>query len=103
MTPHRQHFTGKLIWILRNCLGLPTVVHQGINPKEWEDGTFSIQGTAERLGVFPGTIYTWIQTGLLEAHQVTRGTPWQVRLDEERIMFLQDRLQRVRRSKKRVL
>ena len=100
-TAHRQLFNNNLIWILRKRLGLPTVIHQGFNPNRWEDGTYSVEGAASLVGVFSGTIYKWIHSGLLEAHQVAKGTPWEIILDAEKVASLKSHLQRVRRSKKR--
>jgi DNA invertase Pin-like site-specific DNA recombinase len=100
-TPHHWLFTGNLIWILRKQLGLPTVIHQGFIPDRWEDGTYSVYGAAKELGVFKGTIYTWIYGGRLQAQQVGKGTPWKIRLDEEKITALKSHLDRVKRSKER--
>ena len=100
-TPHHWPFSSKLIWILRKQLGLPTVIHQGFIPDRWEDGTYSVYGAAKELGVFTGTIYTWIYAGRLQAEQVGKGTPWKIHLDEEKITALKSHLDRVKRSKER--
>jgi excisionase family DNA binding protein len=102
-TPHHQPFTSKLLWILRKELGLPSVIHQGFTPERWEDGTYSVEGAAKKLGVFKGTIYTWIYGGRLEAQQVGKGTPWKIYLDDEKIALLQSHLKRVKRSIERAL
>jgi len=98
---HLRLFSGKMIWILRTRLGLPTVIHQGYNPKQSEDGTYSIAGAAEILGVFPGTIYSWIRSARLTAFQVAPGTPWKIILDDEKIVSLKKYLDRVRRSRRK--
>lgn len=98
---HLQPFSGKMIWILRTRWGLPTVIHQGCNPKRWEDGTYSIEGASEILGVYPGTIYSWIRSTRLTAFQVAAGTPWKIVLDDEEIVSLKKYLDRVRRSKRK--
>ena len=100
-TARQQSFTSKLLWIIRTRMGLPTVVHQGFIPDQWEDGTYSVEGAAKELGVFKGTIYTWIYSGLLDAHQVGKGTPWKIFLNEEKIVSLKSRLERTRRSKRK--
>lgn len=102
-TPHRQLFTSKLLWILRKKLGLPSVIHQGFTPDRWEDGTYSVEGAAKELGVFKGTIYTWLYAGHLQAQQVGKGTPWRIFLDEERIAALKSRLERTKRSKRKAV
>jgi len=98
---HLQPFSSKIIWLLRKRWGLPTVIHQGSNPKQWEDGTYSIEGAARILEVYPGTIYSWIRCKRLEAHQVAKGTPWKVALNDEKIASLKRYLDRVRRSKRK--
>ena len=65
-----------------------------------EDGTYSVEGAAQAIGVFPGTIYKWLRTGRLEGHQLRKGTPWKVHLTPEDINELQNYVKRVRRSKK---
>lgn len=102
-TPHHQPFTNKLLWILRKQLGLPSVIPQGFVPERWEDGTYSVEGAAKVVGVFKGTIYTWIYGGRLQAHQVSKGTPWKISLDEEKIASLQARLKSMNRSKEKAL
>jgi hypothetical protein len=100
---HRQPFTSQMIWLLRQRWGLPTVIPQGFSPEQWGDGTYSIAGAAKRLDVFPGTIYSWIRSQRLEAHQVAKGTPWKVVLDDEKIASLKQYLDRVRRSRKKAV
>ena len=101
LTPHRQLFTSKLLWILRKKMGLASVIHQGFNPDRWEDGTYSVEGAAKEIGVFKGTIYTWIYGGRLQAQQVGKGTPWKIFLDAEKIASLKSHLERIKRSKRK--
>jgi excisionase family DNA binding protein len=101
--PHRQPFTSKLLWILRKQMGLPTVVHQGVLPDRWEDGAYSVIGAAKRLGVYTGTIYTWVYGGRLPATQVGKGTPYRISLDEDKIAELLIHLDQVRRSKRKAV
>jgi excisionase family DNA binding protein len=102
-TAHRQLFTSNLLWIIRKRMGLPSVIHQGFNPDRWEDGTYSVEGAAKELGVFKGTIYTWLYGGHLQAQQVGKGTPWKIFLDEEKIASLKSRLERTKRSKRKAV
>ena len=101
--PIARFFSSKLIWILRKRWGIPTVITQGYLPDRWEDGAYSINGAAKVVGVYPGTIYTWIRSGRLEAQQVGKGTPWRVTLDEQKVAELHLHLERARRSKRKVL
>jgi len=98
---HRP-FTGKTVWLLREKWNMPTVKINGKehNPAQWEDGTYSVDGAAARLGVFPGTIHTWLKGGKLTGYQLAKGMPWKVYLTEEDMTRLQDWLRRARRLRK---
>ncbi len=99
-TTKRCPFDNKTIWLLRKEMGLPAVKPNGPHPTCWEDGTYSVDGAAQAIGVFSGTIYKWLRTGRLEGHQLRKGTPWKVILTAEDINELQNYVKRVRRSKK---
>jgi len=91
---HLQPFTSGMIFLLRKRWGLQAMIPTGFNPKRWEDGTYSVQGAAEVLGVSTETIFAWIYRHRLEAHQVAAGTPWRIVLDEEQILNLKKSLRR---------
>jgi DNA invertase Pin-like site-specific DNA recombinase len=104
-TARRQVFSGNVIWLLRQKWHIPTVKLNGKehNPAQWEDGTYSIEGAAALLGVFPGTIYKWLRTGKLTGHQLAKGLPWKVQLTPADRTRLQEWLRRARRLKKEAL
>jgi len=95
-------FTNKTIWLLRQKMGLPAGNPNGPLPRQWEDGVYSIQGAAEAVGVYPGTIHKWLKTGRIHGEQVRKATPWKVLLTMPEITQLRDYAQRARRSKKEV-
>ena len=102
-TARRRPFTSKLVWCLRRAWGIPNAtMHPGTapNPLRWANGTYSVEGAAAAIGVFPGTIYQWLRRGRLHGHQVAKGLPWQITLTEVEIADLKGYVQRVRRSKK---
>ena len=99
-TAHGFLFSNKIIWILRHRWGLPAAQASSAEPLRWEDGTYTINGAAAAIGVFPGTIYKWLRTGRLRGHQQTKGAPWKIPLTDEQITSLQNYTERVRRSKK---
>lgn len=99
-TAHGFLFSNKIIWLLRHAWGLPAAHASSAEPLRWEDGTYTIQGAASAIGVFPGTIYKWLRTGRLQGHQPTKGAPWKIPLTEEQITSLRNYTERVRRSKK---
>jgi len=53
----------------------PTVKLNGKehHPAQWEDGTYSVEGTAARLGVYPGTIHKWLKVSKLTGYQLAKG------------------------------
>jgi hypothetical protein len=101
---HRP-FTGKVVWLLRQKWDISTVKLNGKehNPAQWEDGTYSVEGAAARLGVYPGTIHKWLKVGKLTGSQLAKGMPWKVYLTAEDIARLQEWLQRARRLRKEAL
>ena len=72
----------------------------GSNPTQWEDGTYSVEGLANLLDVFPGTIYKWLKKGRLTGHQLGKGTPWKIYLSQEEIDTLRQQIRRMNHSKK---
>jgi hypothetical protein len=95
-------FKGENVWLLRTRWGIPTVKINGVgaNPMRWPDGSFSIQGVAEELGITPQTVFDYLARGLLTGHQLTKGQPWQIELSEDQINRLRARVRRTRRPKK---
>jgi DNA invertase Pin-like site-specific DNA recombinase len=101
---HRP-FTGKVVWLLRQKWDIATVKINGKehNPAQWEDGTYSVEGAAAQLGVYPGTIHKWLKVGKLTGSQLAKGMPWKVYLTAEDIARLHEWLRRARRLRKEVL
>jgi hypothetical protein len=102
---HRP-FTNATVWFLREKWTIPTVkINNGKqdNPVQWEDGTYSIEGVAAVLGVFPGTIYKWLKVGKLTGQQQAFGMPWKVNLSSEDVTRLQAWLRQARRGRKEAL
>ena len=95
-------FSNQTVWLLRHAMGLPSLKPNGTLPQKWEDGSYSVQGAAEAIGVYPGTIYKWLKTGRLHGAQLRKATPWKVVLTDLQITELQDYAQRARRSRREV-
>ncbi len=93
-------FSGKTIWLLRKELGLPTIRANGPHPLQWEDGTYSVEGAAQAVGVTVGAIHKWLRNGRLVGYQLHKGAPWHISLTEEQITELQAYVGRVRRSRR---
>lgn len=96
-------FDHRLVHLLRKRGGIVTVKINGVgeNPARWPDGSYSIQGAAEVLGVTAQTIFKWLKRGRLSGHQLTKGQPWQITLDEDRIPELQTLIRRTSPSRRK--
>lgn len=101
---HRP-FTGGTVWLLREKWDIPTVKINGKedNPAQWEDGSYSVQGAAARLGVNSSTIHHWLKVGKLTGHQLAKGMPWKIYLTEEDVTRLHEWLRRARRLRREAL
>jgi DNA invertase Pin-like site-specific DNA recombinase len=99
---HRP-FTGGIVWLLRDKWHIPTVKINGknYNPAQWEDGSYSVQGAAARLGVNSSTIHHWLKVGKLTGTQLAKGMPWKIYLTEEDVTQLQEWLRRARRLRRK--
>ena len=49
----------------------------------WPDGSYSVQGAAEVLGIIPQTVFDYLGRGLLHGRQLTKGQPWQIDVVDE--------------------
>jgi DNA invertase Pin-like site-specific DNA recombinase len=99
-TARGRPFSGNLVWLLRHQWQVPATKENGNdpNPRQWRDGTYSVEGVAEAVGVTVGTVYHWVRRGLVEGHQIARGMPWKISLRPEEIDALKNYVQRVRRT-----
>ena len=64
-TAHGPAFSGNMVHVLRKRWGITTVKINGTaaNPQRWSDGSYSVQGTAEILGITSQTIFDWLRKG----------------------------------------
>jgi DNA invertase Pin-like site-specific DNA recombinase len=97
-------FSGGEIHLLRKRWGIPTVKINGneANPRQWADGTYSVQGAAEVLTIAPQTIFKWLQKGWLTGQQLSKGMPWKIILSDQQIPVLKARVRRITRSRMEV-
>ena len=103
LTPRGTTFEHGLIHMLRKRWSIPTVKINGMapNPMRWPDGSYSVQGAAEALGITGQTIFKWLKRGRLSGHQLARGMPWQITLDEERIPELRALVRQINLSRRK--
>jgi len=85
-TPGLIHpITSKIVCHLREKWKIPTVKlnRNQHNPAQWEDGSYSVEGAAAKLGVGQDTIFNWLKTGRLKGEHLGRSMPWKISLTEE--------------------
>lgn len=101
-TAHGPPFSGEMIHVLRKKWRIETVKINGTgpNPPRWPDGTYSVQGTAEILGITSQTIFDWLRKGWLTGRQLAKGMPWQIYLSPEQAAELRIRVRHTSRSKR---
>ena len=82
LSAHGRPFSGGEVHLLRKRWNIPTVKINRTehNPRQWPDGTYSVQGAAEALSISTQTVFKWLQKGRLSGHQITKGMPWQINL-----------------------
>ncbi len=68
------------------------------HPLCWKDGTYSVEGVAQAVGVTVGTVYHWVRRGQVEGHQIAKGMPWKISLMADEIDNLKHYVERVRRT-----
>ncbi len=104
-TAHGTLFSPAMIHVLRKKWGIQTVKINGTepNPLRWPDGSYSVQGACEILGITPQTILDWMKKGLLSGKQLAKGMPWQIFLTEEQAVELKAHARRTTRSKRGAL
>ena len=94
-------FQSNNVHLLRKRFGIRTAKINGVedNPMRWPDGTYSVQGAAEALGVTPQTIFKWLGRGHLSGRQKETGQPWQIELTPAKIRALTTQVRRIKRSR----
>ena len=70
------------------------------SPRRWPDGSYSVQGACDILGITPQTIFDWIKKGWLSGKQLAKGMPWQIFLTDEQAAELKARARHTTRSKR---
>jgi len=92
-------FTRGIVWSLRKRWSIGAMRparHQSMQ-RQWSDGSYTLAGVADLIGVHIRTVHTWIARGMLVPSQVYKGGPVKIALPEEQIRALRDYVARVRR------
>jgi DNA invertase Pin-like site-specific DNA recombinase/uncharacterized protein YndB with AHSA1/START domain len=97
-----RRFSGHQVWLLRQHFQVPATKENGNdpNPPCWRDGTYSVKGLAEAVGVAVGAVYHWARRGQVSGHQSAKGMPWKLSITSADIEDLKRYVQRVRRTKR---
>ncbi|AOH86689.1 transposase [Sphingomonas panacis] len=95
-------FDNGTIHLLRKRWDIPTAKINGVecNPPRWPDGSYSIQGAADMLGVTAQTVFKWLNKGRLHGRQLAKGQPWQIDLVDEEIGPLKAQVRRTTPSRR---
>jgi hypothetical protein len=101
-TAHGAPFSPAMVHVLRKKWGISTVKINGkwASPRRWPDGSYSVQGACDILGITPQTIFDWIKKGWLSGKQLAKGMPWQIFLTDEQAAELKARARHTTRSKR---
>jgi DNA invertase Pin-like site-specific DNA recombinase len=92
-------FSSGMVWDLRKAWGLATINSrpEHRHPSRWEDGSYSVEGAAALLRVYPGTIRKWLRSGQLAGQQAAKGLAWHIPLSDAQIAHITARLEHARR------
>jgi hypothetical protein len=99
---HGGPLTRISIWYLRRRWGIESARQErnAAPARCWRDGSYTLRGAAEVLGVHPRTVHTWIDRGLVETQQAYPGGPLKILLSEVRIQELRTYVTQVRRPRR---
>ncbi len=94
--------TSGAVWYLRKRwqIASPRQVRQQGSQLRWPDGSYTLAGVAEVIGVHIRTVHTWIERGMIVPSQAYKGGALKIALSEEQIETLRDYVVRVRRPRR---
>jgi DNA-binding transcriptional MerR regulator len=95
-------FTRGIVWSLRRRWGIEAVrlARTAGVQRQWPDGSYTLAGVADLIGVHIRTVHTWIARGMLVPIQAYTGGPVKIALSGERIGALRDYVAQVRRPRR---
>jgi hypothetical protein len=70
-TAHGAPFSGGMVHVLRKRWRIQSVKINGtaVNPPQWPDGSYSVQGAAVAIGITPQVIFDWLRKGWRRARR----------------------------------
>ena len=92
-------FTRGIVWSLRRRWEIEAVrpARTADVQRQWSDGSYTLAGVANLIGVHIRTVHTWITRGMLVPRQAYKGGPVKSVLSGEHIGALRDYVAQVRR------
>ena len=89
-TSHGRPFRGKNVWSLRQLWGLPGEQAREITAegRRWADGSYTVRGVGQALGVPKSTVHRWLKQGRIEGTPLGLGRRWRLQLTDEQIHAL---------------
>ncbi len=99
---HGGPLTRDAVWYLRKRWGIASSRHehrQGSRLR-WPDGSYTLAGVADVIGVHMRTVHTWIQCGMIVPSQAYKGAPLKIALSATQIETFRAYVPRVRRPRR---
>src|SRR5262249_55841331 len=97
-TTYNQPFHATAVWSLRKRWGLPNIKARGLmeDRLRWEDGTYTIRGVVDAVGVTKSTVHIWLKQGRIRGTQLGAYMLWRIPLTAEQIGILRAQAEQVR-------
>jgi excisionase family DNA binding protein len=99
-TPSGRPFRGKNIWYLRQLWGMPgeqtsEMTSDGLR---WADGSYTVRGVGQALGVPKSTVHRWLQQGRIAGTHLGPGRLWRIKLTDGQLHALRVQVSRAPRT-----
>ena len=92
-TTYGQPFKYHNIYDLRSTWGIPSAKEEGLEPNRlrWADGSYTISGVVNAVGVSKGTVHSWLEKGIIKGTHTGPYMLWKIDLTDEEILSLRKR------------
>ena len=99
-TPSGRRFRGKNVWYLRQLWGMPgerasEMTSDGLR---WADGSYTVRGLGQALGVPKSTVHRWLKRGRIEGTHPAPGRLWRIKLTDEQSHALRGQVSHTTRT-----
>jgi DNA invertase Pin-like site-specific DNA recombinase len=92
-TTYGQPFKYHNIYDLRSTWDIPSAKEEGLEPNRlrWADGSYTISGVVDAVGVTKGTVHSWLEKGIVKGTHPGPYMLWKIALTDEEIFSLRKR------------